>query len=172
MGAISNAIRHVVKDFSNKNRAMGPEARVADPEKFINFVVDPKREDRYGRVAYSKNGGVLTTHKRSVQAGLRAYLKNRSKGTEELGSLKLDSERKAFVYAQRSIARQFQNHPDPHVRAAVEYILGKDQGRGQAWERSAWERTCFSITPELRAANLAIQGALQQQAAAAQQAAA
>lgn len=167
MRAISNAIRHAVKDFSNKNRAIGPDGRVADSEKFIHFVVDAKREDRYGRVAYSKNHAVLTTHKRSVHAGLLAYLKNQRKGTEEEGSLTLDSERRDFVYAQRSIARQFQNHADASVRQAVRFILGNNQGRDLAWERSAWEKTGFRITPELREANLVLRQALRERATAA-----
>lgn len=168
MGAISNAIRHAVKDFSNKNRAMDPSGVVADPDKFINFVVDSKREDRLGRVAYTKHGIVLTTHKWSVHAGLLAYFKNRSKDRKDIGGVLLDPQREHFVFAQKSIAEPFLKHPDPNVRKAAEFILCVNPKRGH----ENWARQGFRITPELRDANLALRQALREQATAQQQASA
>lgn len=166
MKTISSAIRHAIRDFSNKNQAMDPSGLVANPEKFINFVVDHKREDRGGRVADTKHGFVLTTHKRSVHAGLLSYLKNRGKDRQDIGGVLLDPQREHFVFAQKSIAEPFLKHQDPSVRQAAEFILCVNPQRGP----ENWARQCFRITPELREANLVLRRALREQAAAEQQA--
>lgn len=158
---ILQAIR---QGFGSEKRAIDPQTHEIDAEKFTRFTAAPHRKGQRGRLAQESEDGAITlsTASWSLLAGLRACLDKRGQRRELVGgAVWLDSQERLFVGAQRRFARACQNHPDPEVRQAVQYVLGPKQGLGRDWESSDWQRAGFRLTAELSAANRRFQEALQ-----------